>query len=552
MYASASDFDKYNSNFYLEGLSGNALQATLESMKALRQFALQSERCRRASLLQYFQQVPPFGDRCGNCDVCLKEQHYGTDAQRDLGPLGARLVLQAAADLNQQSMSFLLQALGATKALDSYRYSRGRQPSSCQERILQLRAKLPSKTYRTEAYFRELVPLLTEKKYLIETLKKATVPGSTFERSWTVYSITPKGEHALRLSDAVVLPVPDYLRELERKEEETRQRTLAKLEEHGISKDSLPPDEVKLGDGEVVRAFSKWFTYLENMKKHGHDERHTALEQLFSRIEEWRSQVAVRQSLAPASVAAEHTLVAVAYATATLPRGHKLDAESLVAAGIRSKEIAGLVDVLGSWVDQCQPSSSSQEKSDAPAMVLAPDSLQGATTTWQYAVYKPLKKTGLAVWEASYVRFVNGESPETIAMTPAEGRKPIQVKTVVGHLLDAVLHGRDVDVTRLVKYMAPPNQKEWNRLVEAEAATGMDTAGDPESSGASSNKFLMTDLLRPIVGFEIADKGFADRSEEEKGIFGYWCDKVKWYIALRRVNYQPSFSTRSGPEGNDW
>lgn len=544
MYASPADFDRYKDSFYTGGLQGSALQATLESIQALRDFSLNKDKCRRAALLQYFQQVPPFGERCGTCDVCLQAKKFGSDSHRDLGSLGARVVLQAIADLNQPSQSVVMQALcGGSKPLENYRYDRSVIPATSQQRLAQLKEQLPKKL-QSAAYWKELLPLLVQKKYVGEATKKAQVGG--YDRSWTVYHLTPQGKQVLRSSSAsVVLPVPDYLREVERKEEEKRQRVLAKLQEHGITKESLPPEEVETGDGEVVRSYSKWYNYLDNIKKSGRDERHEQLQQLMARIEEWRSQAAIRLSTAPASIMAEHIMVAVAYITATLPPGRKVDAESLEAAGVRSNGINQLVERLGSWVDEFQPSTPSAANESSPhaaqTMVLDSSSLLNITA-WKYAVYKPNKKTGVAVWESSYIRFAErGESPETIAMSPENGRKPIQVKTVIGHLLDAILHGRKVDATRLVQYIQPPSQADWNRLVNAEAASEMDAAGDPDSQ-PNGDKFSMIAFLRPIVGDELADKHFADRTEEEKELFGYWFDKLKWYLAFRRVGYEPNFS----------
>ena len=160
----------------------------------------------------------------------------------------------------------------------------------------------------------------------------------------------------------------------------------------------------------------------------------------------------------------------------------------------------------------------------------------------QHAVCKPNKKTGLAVWEVSYNRFVKGDSPQAIAMSPTSGR-PIQVATVVGHLLDAITHGKPVDLARLAPFLPPPSKVEWEKLYEAELSTCMNVAGDPNCSGLDGAKFTMTDFLRPVVGHELVDKPFTERSEADRELFGHWCNQLKWYMALRRVNYQPTFKS---------
>ena len=159
---------------------------------------------------------------------------------------------------------------------------------------------------------------------------------------------------------------------------------------------------------------------------------------------------------------------------------------------------------------------------------------------WKYAIYKPQKKTGIPAWEASYRRFAAGESPEAIAMNPASGR-PIQAMTVVSHIFDAMLQGYEVDARRLVKLSPPPNEGEWQRLEQAEATTGMNVAGDPDTSGMNNEKFLVTDFLKPIV--DSASKEYKERSEEERKEFFFWCGKVKWYMHFKRLGYTPTFTS---------
>ena len=113
--------------------------------------------------------------------------------------------------------------------------------------------------------------------------------------------------------------------------------------------------------------------------------------------------------------------------------------------------------------------------------------------------------------------------------------------TVVGYILEALLHGRDVDVTRLVKYLSPPTESEWMQLEEAEALTGMNVAGDPDKSGMNNERFTMTEFLVPIV--DAASKPFSERTEEEKEQFAYWCNKLKWYMPLKRIHFEPTFSS---------
>lgn len=363
------------------------------------------------------------------------------------------------------------------------------------------------------------------------------------QRTWTTYALTPLGRNALNdTSIPIVLPVTQTIREIERKAEEKRQRVLKQLSDAGVKVEKLPKEEVESGDGEVIRAFSKWHGYLESMRKKGRDERLAQLEDLLARIESWRATAASKYRMAPAAVLAEHTMVFMAYTVASMKPGLKVEPSALIAAGVRSRELDSLVDTLNQWVEEVQPASGdAAESGDDAAMVFSAGAPFAPAKPWDYAVYKPMKKTGQASWESSHERFLNGEHPQTIAMSPANG-KPIQMNTVVGHVLDGLVQGRPVPLERLSQFIPPPTKSEWEQLQEAEAATGMSVVDDPNSSGLGGSRFTMTEFLRPIMGDAFVDIPFADRTDDDKAKFGHWCEKLKWYMALRRVGYEPTFS----------
>ena len=72
-------------------------------------------------------------------------------------------------------------------------------------------------------------------------------------------------------------------------------------------------------------------------------------------------------------------------------------------------------------------------------------------TKLAYSVYKAQKKTGPS-WESSYLRFAKGESPTSIALSPTHGGRPLTVTTIMGHIQEAVVQGRAVDLQRLASF----------------------------------------------------------------------------------------------------
>jgi len=533
MYVSDSDFDRYKGDFYLGNLSGGAKTAVTQSIDALKAYSLDSEKCRRRALLEFFSETPAFGERCGNCDNCRNNATFGNDSQRDFGPLGARLVLKAADSLKEQGVSVLISVISG-KTVEAFRYKRGFDARKVQLDITEARHALS--TMKTQEYFRELIAPLVQKGYLEETSKKNDVNG--YSRTWTCFNITELGRRAL-VDPAVpiMLPVSEAVREEERRIKEKQMEVLARLAESGVPKEKLPQKEVEAGDGEVIRAYSKWTGYLETMRRSGRDSRVPQLEALLSAFEAWRANTAVKHRMAPGTVLAEQALVTIAYTVATMPAGVKIKEEDLVAAGVRSRELDALLKVFHDWVDEAQPAAENGND-DAPQSEPVMNLTVGRVLQlepWEFAVYKPIKSTGLASWESSYNRFSAGESPQAIAMSPANGR-PIQARTVCCHLLQAMLYGRGLELHRLAQFLPPPTKREWWALEAAEVATGITVCGNPVV-----DKFDKMDLLRPILG-ELVDVPFGERSEYEKATFTAWFDRIEWYSTLKRVGYKPPFA----------
>lgn len=202
--------------------------------------------CRRKSLLDYFVEVPAFGQRRGKCNTCLSVAKYGADSQRD-----SRVLLCAVFSLKEQGLSQIMNVVGGNKVED-YRYAVGKNSPAIQQAMAAEKENLPRKY--PLAYYRGI-----NQKY--------NGPGlSAFVGNIQSHS----SEHtAFRDRSAIMLPVPESVRQHECKEQERRERVLAKLEENGIKLDKLPQEEVEKGDDEVIRAYSKWHSYRESLQRFG-------------------------------------------------------------------------------------------------------------------------------------------------------------------------------------------------------------------------------------------------------------------------------------------
>lgn len=343
-----------------------------------------------------------------------------------------------------------------------------------------------------------------------------------------------------------MLITPASLRELERIEEEKLQATISNLEKAGVDLQQIPKHELENGDGDVLKALRTWYNYIDNLRKNGRLDKVDQMDELHSCIDAWRMDMAIRYKMSPVAVMPDHLLVKVAYAVATFSGNQKIDKDALIAAGLRSGGIEILIDAISEWTKKYADNAVLTLESSSPEEpMILPENPFTPQAAWRFAIYKPHKKTGLASWESSYNRFQAGEHPQTIAMSPTNGR-PIQVATVIGHILDGLSLGRPISLRRLAQHMepAPPNRAEWDTLVQIEKDTGIDVTADPDTSGVNGEKFRVADFLSPIMGEEFMAKDFNDRTVEEKIKYAKWCKLLKWYMTLRRVGFQPTFGEK--------
>jgi len=554
MYCDTTDFESFKTDFYLGGLSEEARTAKIGNINSLRELSMNDELCRRASLLKFFGEIPSFGERCGTCDTCMTRKLHADDLERDFGNCGARLVLYVISILNGKQGIGIIENILKEKTVEAYRYKSGSVVENVPKTVVRMKEEMVGlkrkKRMPVHYYTKDLLPTLVQKGFVSLKSMSTNVAGMRRSVSWSGYELTPKGWSSLLNEDeAIILPVPSSVRELEEKMENDTKRSLSELKASGADIDQIPQKEIEEGDGEVLKSLKTWFGYLDLLRKNGKSDRINELENLKMRIEAWRSDMAVQFRMAPSDVMPEHLLLSVGYTVASLGN-RRLEKEALVSVGVRSGGVDKLVSVLESWMKESNERNTSDATDDVAVdktnkMVLIDGDFQ-PSKAWEYVSYKPNKKTGLASWESSYQRFINGEHPQAIAMSPTNGR-PIQVTTVVGHILDGLCHGRPVNLQRVASSMHPPPTKsEWDQLIASEAATGMNITGDPKTSGACGESFRMGDFLVPILGNSFFAKEYDERTESEKKTYSTWCSVLKWYMILRRVGYIPQFENDTG------
>ena len=175
MFANDSDFCRYDSDFYTKELGAEAKAATLQSLNALRRFAMDTVRCRRAALLEFFEEVPSFGERCGTCDNCVAAKEHAGDTERDFGP-EARVVLLAVGAQRNATMTHITTLVGGGRLRDEWRYSHDASAERVSRDIAAAKAALNKGgkgLRRSTHFFREMLDPLEQAGFLAKYAEKS-------------------------------------------------------------------------------------------------------------------------------------------------------------------------------------------------------------------------------------------------------------------------------------------------------------------------------------------------------------------------------------------
>lgn len=356
--------------------------------------------------------------------------------------------------------------------------------------------------------------------------------------NYIVFLHGAKSAGVLQNGDVVRLPVPHAIRRMEEVERKRLENIKVSIVQLGISLASIPKNELAAGDGEVLRAEKAWLYTLQRLERHGGEavrQRQLLLERIF----EWRAAKAAELVIAPANVLADFVAKKIAVSVVS-------DVAALTAAGVRISGLEELATLIQSWIKEFRYTAPSEASDDDANRSLEFADGQTTGSRWVSAVYKAAKNGKGPNWENSWLRFESGESVQTIAVSQESG-KPVQPATIVGHVLEALTHGRPVSLRRLATSgcTSPPTQLDWEHLVKAEAATASDVT-DPtaqakplvQAMGAYNPRVAELNL-QPADSLSAADKAMQSAVYE----------KVRWFMALRRAAWEPpSSSDGSAPK----
>jgi len=537
-----SDFRAYSSEFYTKDLTAEVADRFKQSTEALRCYASMSS-CRRRWLLEYFEETPSWGQSCGTCDVCEAQSAAPGEQHRDFSQ-PARFVLLTAASFGHQgqSMKTFWQILAGTWKPKGIQTSFPAATDTVKAAIQEARQGLPA-MYRQEAFVKELIGMMVNEGYLKR--ESRTWEGAPFRNTYDAYSLTETGQQALNDSAEVRLPVPMAVRRREEEQRRKMEARQAEVRSVGVDPQTLP--EAALAEHYTpLLWYARKLRYWRESGKEELIKRAANHEELRKRILEWRHEAAVRLRMAPAAVLSESAAIALTFVKPTT-------VEDVKSTGVR---IAGVEDLAllieaakrelfasgsrASLEDETVDGIATPMGKRSPQMVL-PSGLVTPPRKWPKAILKPAKGKQQPAWQASYDRFHNGDSLQSIALSQPSGR-PIQVETVQKHVMTAWSFGRPINLRRLLLQGENPfllSQEDWQRVDEAAAAANVSVDND--------KTFKRMYLLGKILG---PDKVFRDRSEkseEDQQVEKFWYTCIGVWENFKKVAYTPSFGDGQQP-----
>jgi len=506
------DFTKYSNDFYTKGLSLEVKATTEKSTEYLQKYANNSTVCRWKLILEYFNEQPPFGEYCGNCDNCKLISEHKDDLTRNFRE--DCIIILLAVKFRSFPWSSIWQIINGSFCSKFGRISDDIQKSMSQ--IKKLREALPK---RPQEFFKELPFTLSSEGYL---QKKKVQSG--YGTWYVIYTLTNKGRHSLGNGSEIRLPVSKFIRKLEEEEKLRVQKRYDELKDYGIDFTIIPSDELKSGNGPVINSEVQWYRKLKYYRENRLEKKAEQLEELLRRILAWRSDVAKNLCMAPATVLTVTCAKNIAYTKTA-------DLDVLSKLGVRIKGVENLANIVKNFIAEFDLFT--DDLTESAALMVLPDNSWQPPKKWKLML-PPRRKN--PYWEISYQRVNNGESIQVIAMTQSKG-KTILPTTVAKHLLTALLHGRSVNLKQVAAVLKPPNEDDWKKIEEGASIANIDPIT------MTQKVFKVQPLLQHILG-NISDKLYYERTDEETNLINSWRNKIEWWSCIKRVDIPISFASK--------
>jgi len=535
MLYSPHEFDKYSREFYLGGLTPAARAAVQLSTARLFAYAQAGiSQCRRAMILDYFDEKYENGWRCQTCDLCSHwEQQQGQNKtapkiiDRDFTPPARRVAI--AVQQNSRAGIPMSDLVSLVTSGDIRNDAKKKQRYAASIKIL---ASTPKASLRIDDYKNWLIPGMASRGIIRREHRQK------YKHSFTVFV---PGNLCAALADGTsqfFMPPPPALLEQELAEKRVLEARIAELESNGIDLKNIPKAELESGNSPILDAEIKWLRTITSWRTSGQNEKADKYNALMEKILAWREQQAQKHRVSPDIVLADHVVKNIAYA---LP----VTISDLKALGVRfAAGVSSLSRLIRAATSELGISSTTQTTDSSPIVPLPKNINYKPSKAWAFAIPSTKKKS----WEISYERFQNkNESIGAIAANQNSGN-PIRQGTVVGHLLTALTFGHPLDLQRLhnqgkkalPESCGAPTINQITQFDDALAACSdvVDVVGTESYS---------LPLLARAYGGPVAEAYAIDvkaRTEEQQNILNEWHVLRTWWQTFKRIGYDPNECSR--------
>eukprot|EP00927_Polykrikos_kofoidii_P062520 TRINITY_DN57330_c0_g1_i1.p1 TRINITY_DN57330_c0_g1~~TRINITY_DN57330_c0_g1_i1.p1 ORF type:complete len:984 (-),score=183.69 TRINITY_DN57330_c0_g1_i1:124-2925(-) len=542
MFYSEKDFvDFKTSDFFApkrpDGTVNKEQKASLDlSTDAMRSFCCEARQCRQRILVEWLAggadkpEAALSGDdplRCGRCDNCRRAAS-GEETERDMSDLAKPILKTIIAFGDGKSEGAYLDLLmGTNEKKVGYLAQKNKQLyGAWKNGGSQVRGvSVP----RTRELAKALIASLRQEGFLASSAETFTT-GAGYNAGFQAFRLTPKGQAAASSNVAmpVVLPVPQIIRDEEKRIRERAEKKIAELKGANLSVDAVPVEELTRGEGPTLDGEMQWVRKLAHMRK-GPEQQvkmADACETLLSRAMAWRQDQAVSSGMAPGAIADDPMLRRIVLAARDVrfsPDPEKLCYD----AGMRFQGIAGLAAIVKAWRDEFKivddSSSSASQQDDGTAQASPALARIQIPKGWSPVPMPGAPKVSPTITE-SLDLFNQGMDLAQVALKKA---KQVIASTVEGHLQSALLNA-DPRAVRNIDRLKPlfPVRDHVEKIQEALRKTNSNPL-DPK-------------MPTTVVAVELG-------GEEGKS---QWFSRIKWYMVLLqlglRMEFEDAPSAQSG------
>ena len=533
----SNDFIKFKDDFWWKGTPKDQLQSRKDGLDVFRDFCESTTNCKRRDILLHFGEKPTF-KRCTNCCNCMRSLDPSIELR----------------DFTREGMSILK----ALRSFGDYAPSKSKLLPKVTEVYVDLTNKLKIKSggtkvlpRRTKIFFENILTPLSIKGLIDRNTQSGSVGSRNM--SWEVFQLSDVGYQFLNdpvNSGKIMLTPPASILLDEKANKVLINTKLERYKKLGINLSNIPGEELEAGKGPVLTIFTMWYKKLLKLRSRGNsfsNKLASNYEELHRRICEWRLKTSDKLSVAPISVMSEHLIVKIC---CTKVRTY----EDLIGLGMRTKGTKELATLISDSILELKLDTFATTKYNnhlTGAAMILPKGTFKAKAKPKFAPTKSKRKsTKSQSWKNTYDMFTSRTELSLTVIAANAGVKPLQVNTIVKHLLMSLVRGKPVDLERLYNDLPVEdrllNKVVWDKIEQVNQWGDL-SSPDVWEQGTGLKNFNFSHsmaIMKVVNGGEISsiiDMTYYERTSSEKKLYSLWKNAIERWSLLKRARVPVAF-----------